>query len=165
MRAKATPFLLAALLLAGCATDPAPTGAGDAPEWSFTDTEGIRHSRDEPPANATVLFFMATWCGSCRSKAPVLAEAHAAYADKGVRFYSVDFDPSETHDELRAWMRDREQPWPHGLDEGLALQRTFGVTSQSSVVVLDDEGQVVRSWGYGRVTDAGLREALDAALA
>lgn len=161
----ATPFLITAVLLAGCAGDPAPSGANDAPDWSFTDTDGVRHSRDEPAGNATVLFFMATWCGSCRTKAPILADVHADYAESGVRFYSVDFDPTETPDELRAWMRDRAQPWPHGRDEGLVLQRTFGVTSQSSVVVLDGEGNVVRSWGYGRVTDAGLREALDEALA
>lgn len=165
MRALALLALLLAAPLAGCAaperSGPSATGA---PAWSFTDTEGMVHSRDAPMGNATVLFFMATWCSSCRATAPTLARVHDDYAEKGVRFYSLDFDATETPEQLRAWQRERDQPWPHGVDPGLAVQRTFGVTSQSSVVVLDARGNVVRSWGYGAVTEPALREALDAAL-
>ena len=156
-------LLLAALLLAGCAGPADPAGDG-APEWSFTDVDGARHSRDAPEGNATVLFFMATWCGSCRSKAPALAAVHEDYAERGVRFYSLDFDASETPDQLRAWQRQHDHPWPHGVDPALRVQRTFGVTSQSSVVVLDAEGRVAKSWGYGQVTEPALRAALDDAL-
>lgn len=165
-RVRLVPLLAAALLLAGCAVPPAPKSPGAAgPEWSFTDVEGATHSRDAPPGNATVLFFMATWCSSCRSKAPVLAAAHADYAPRGVRFYSLDFDAGETPDDLRAWQADRAQPWPHGVDPGLTIQRAFRVTSQSSVVLLDASGNVAASWGYGQVTERALRDALDEVLA
>jgi thiol-disulfide isomerase/thioredoxin len=160
-------FLLTVLLLAPLAGCLGPEGAspGDgAPAWSFTDTEGMVHARDAPEGNATVLFFMATWCGTCVGKAPMLAEVHDEYADRGVRFYSLDFDATETPDQIRTWKERRDQPWPHGVDPGLAVQRAFGVTSQSSVVVLDGSGRVVESWGYGAVTGPALRAALDRAL-
>ena len=157
------PVLLAALVLAGCASPAGPPSG--APEWSFTDVEGAQHSRDAPPGNATVLFFMATWCGSCRATAPTLAAAHADYAARGVRFYSLDFDPSETPDQLRAWQARHDQPWPHGVDPDLGVQRAFRVTSQSSVVLLDASGSVAASWGYGKVTGDALRDALDRVLA
>lgn len=94
----------------------------------------------------------------------MISEVHAEYGGRGVRFYSVDVDPTETVESIRAWQRERDQPWPHGLDREASVQRAFGVTSQSSVVVLDAAGAVVRSWGYGAVTEEGLRGALDEAL-
>lgn len=162
-------LVLASAPLAGCASSPerpadAPATASGAPAWSFTDTEGMVHGRDAPPGNATVLFFMATWCSTCRSKAPALAAVHADHAAHGARFYSLDFDPTETPAQIRAWKERFGQPWPHGVDPDLSVQRTFGVTSQSSVVVLDAQGRVVRQWGYGAVTEDGLRAALDQAL-
>lgn len=107
---------------------------------------------------------MATWCGSCRTKAPILAAVHGDVRAQGVRFYSLDFDPTETTDDLRAWQEERAQPWPHGIDQGLTIQRTFGVKTQSSVVVLDADGRVVQAWGYGAVTESGLRDAIARAL-
>lgn len=156
---------LVALVLAGCA-EPSPPGpeSPDAPAWSFTATDGTVYSRDTPPGNATVLFFMATWCGSCRTKAPVIADVAADHTADGVRVYSIDFDPSETVDDLESWKDRYQQAWPHGVDPDRAVQRALGVTSQSSVVVLDGEGRVVERFGYGKVTDAGLRDALSRAL-
>jgi thiol-disulfide isomerase/thioredoxin len=160
MRAPALVTLVA-LVLAGCA---AP--ATEAPSaWSLMTIEGDTITDTSPARNATVLFFMATWCGSCRAKAPVLAEAHGSYASRGVATYSVGFDPSESAEEIRAWQERFDQPWPHGLDADRSLQRGFGVRTQSTVLVLDRDGEVVRAFGYGEVTGAALREALDAALA
>lgn len=176
MRALASAVLTAALL-AGCAGPLAGEqppregttrdGAAEekGPAWSFVDTEGVTRSRDAPPGNATVVFFMASWCGTCRSKAPMLADVHHAYADRGVRFFSVSWDSTDDAESLRAWSAARGNPWPHGVDPGLGIQKTFGVTAQSSVLVLDRDGYAVKLWGYGGVTDAGLRAALDEALA
>lgn len=166
MKAPLLALLLVAGSFAGCADAPT-SGAGTdgpGPEWLFTDVDGVPHSRDAPEGNATVLFFMATWCGTCRVKAPLLAKVQADYADQGVRFYSLDFDASETPEQIRAWQEQRGQPWPHGVDPALKIQRAFGVTSQSSVVVLDAQGNVAQKWGYGGVTEQGLRSALDQVL-
>ena len=154
-----------ALLLAGCAS-PAPQAdaEGKGPDWSLTALDGSVHTRDAPPGNATVLFFMATWCGSCRAKAPVLADVLADAEERGVRVYSVGFDPSESPEELRAWQERYRHGWPIGVDEELRVARAFGVRSQSSVVVLDADGRVVQHFGYGQVTDEGLRAALERAL-
>lgn len=158
--------VLAALLLAGCAAPtggPAPAG-GATPSWSFTDTDGVVHSRDEPSGNATVLFFMASWCGTCRSKAPLLAKVHADYAEQGVRFYSLSFDPTDDASSLNKWKAQLANAWPHGVDPGFGIQRSFGVTAQSSVVLLDADGRLVERWGYGAVTEASLRARLDETL-
>ncbi|HWH07966.1 MAG TPA: TlpA disulfide reductase family protein [Candidatus Thermoplasmatota archaeon] len=156
--------LLAGLVLAGCAGD-APAATRKAPDWSFVDLDGAVHSRDAPPGNATVLFFMATWCGTCKEEAPMMAELHDDYAPRGVRFYSLDFDASEPPEAVRAWQARYAQDWPHGLDRGMAVQRAFDVTGQSSVAVLDAQGGVVKVWSHGYAREAAVRAALDAVLA
>ncbi|HVM45421.1 MAG TPA: TlpA disulfide reductase family protein [Candidatus Thermoplasmatota archaeon] len=158
--------LLLPLALSGCAGEPAPaSGDGEGPAWSFTAIDGRTYSRDEPRGNATVLFFMATWCGSCRTKAPVVADVVDDFREQGLRAFSIGFDPSETAEQLRAWQERYDQPWPHGVDPALRVVRAFDVRSQSTVVVLDAQGHVVEHFGYGQVTDAGLRRAVERALA
>lgn len=177
---------LASLVLAGCAAPAAPPSDGESPagttppagatpsptpaapekgpNWSFTATDGATYSRDSPDGNASVLFFMATWCSSCRTLAPKMANLHGEYADKDVRFFSLDFDPSERKEDIERWQRDRGQDWPHGIDEDLRLQRTFNVRTQSTVVVLDGQGNVVLRSGYGP-SESQIRSAIDDALA
>lgn len=162
-----TPILavVLALAVAGCAQPAGEPSPSDGLAWSFTDIDGVRHAHDAPASNATVLFFMATWCGTCRAKSPMLAQVHEDYGGRGVRFYSLDVDPTETPEQLRAWSARHAHEWPHAIDQAATLQRAFGVTSQSSVVGLDARGDVVRTWGYGAVNDMELREALERALA
>lgn len=157
------------LLLAGCAGNgPSPAANAPTPDdgsaWAFTSTEGTIYTAKSPARNATVLFFMATWCSTCQSKAPIIADIAEDYAGRGVATYSLDFDATETTADLEGWMDRYQQDWPHGIDAGLKIQRLYEVTSQSTVVVLDAEGNVVQKFGYGRVTDDGLRAALDDAL-
>lgn len=176
MRLTVLALALALVPLAGCAGDerppypppeaspsagPPPAAAADAgPDWSFTDTKGVQHSRDSSAGEPVVLFFMATWCSSCRHTAPMLARVHADVAPNGTGFYSIDFDPTESDDDLRAWKEQYAQDWPHGRDPDGDVVRTFGIRTQSSVVVLDTHGRVVQKWGYGQVDEDGLRNAL-----
>lgn len=162
---RSAAVLVALLLLAGCAETSAPAPSGDTPAWSFTDTEGARHSNATTTGAPVMLFFMASWCPTCKSKAPMLAEVHADLAPRGLQTFSVSFDPEDGPEELRAWKERYAQPWPHGVDPGLSMQRTFGITSQSSVVVLDGEGRVAGTWGYPGPVEGDLRAALDAAFA
>ncbi len=146
----------------GASTPPrSPTG----PWWEFTDTEGARRSRDTAAGSPAVLFFMATWCSTCRSKTSLLAAAHEDYAPRGVNFFSVSFDATDDDGSLDAWKERYRQPWPHGVDPGLSMQRTFGVRSQSTMIVLDAAGDVAAKWDYPGATDAELRGAIDRALA
>lgn len=193
MRAPLLALLLLALPLAGCAapdappapaaptappSPPAPPAPGTSganasappaganatgPWWAFTDTQGAQHTRDTAAGKPTVLFFMASWCGSCRAMTPRLAAVHADYADR-VGFHSVSFDRSDDAASLERWKQQYRQPWPHGVDPGFGMQRTFQIVSQSSVVLLDARGEVAQKWGYPGASEAALREAVERAL-
>lgn len=158
-------LLLLALPLAGCTGAPPPT-AGDAPgpAWSFTDTEGREHSNATAAGQPSVLFFMASWCGSCRQNAPRLAAAHRDYGERA-GFYTIAFDRTDTVESLEAWKAQYASPWPHGIDGSFSAAKNLSIVAQSSIVVLDAQGQVAQRWGYGGANEADLRAALDRALA
>jgi thiol-disulfide isomerase/thioredoxin len=165
--------VLASTLLAGCASPgpgtnsgpgTTPDAAGNGPAWTFTDTDGTAHSRETATGKPAVLFFFASWCSVCRHETGILKNVQSAYAAQGVRFYSLAYDGTDDAASVRQWKTQYAQPWPHGLDAGFAVQKTFGVTSQSSLVVLDTHGVAVRKWSYGGAAEADLRAAIDEAL-
>ena len=166
MRAAAPAVLLLALALAGCtASPPAWPVASEAPvAWSFVDTEGQRHSNATAAGEPAVLFFLATWCTSCRAMTQRLAAVHAEVRED-VGFYSVSIEANDDHAALEQWKQQYRQPWPHGRDEGYAMARAFGIVAQSSVVVLDAEGRVVQQWGYPGASEAEVRAAVQRARA
>lgn len=162
-------WLVVGLLLsvAGCLGEEAPVvvePGAVGPAWSFVSSEGEVVSRDSPEGNATVLFFMATWCSTCRSMTPMVAEVESEFAVRGVRVFSVSIDPSDSDEALEGWREKYGQSWPHGRDEAQSMQRSFGVTSQSSVVVLDSDGNLVERWGFGRASGPEVRAALEGVL-
>jgi peroxiredoxin len=169
-------FAAVAIFLSGCVGGTAPEGdaggagpgttaAGAGPWWSFTDTEGATRSRDTVAGKPVVLFFMATWCSTCKRLTGDLREVHAQYSERGVSVFSVTFDPTETDEDLEGWKARYSQPWPHGVDPSLSIQREFGVDAQSSVVVLDEKGNLENRWGYGQATRAAVASVLDDLLA
>lgn len=166
--------VLVALLAAGCLSSEEPEHAGahaaepppaDPNALWFVDTDGATQVVWPVSSNATVLFFMATWCPTCKEEAPMMASVHEDYAAQGVRFFSLDFDASETNVQIEAWKQKHAQPWPHGVDHGMRIQRAVSATGASSIVALDDVGEIVARWKHGGASEATLRKVLDAALA
>lgn len=160
---------LLALALAGCTTGDIPTETDDegntiGPSWTFTDTDGEPHSRDSSRGDPVILFFMATWCSSCRSKTAPLAEIHADYQDQGLQIYSLSWDPSETENDLERWKDRYDQSWPHGIDPGNQIAKTFQVTAQSSFVFLDHNGLVVERFGYPGPSENTMRQTVEKAF-
>lgn len=151
--------------LAGCmSSEPAPP-TDEALEWRFTDTEGQVHDHEAAAGSPTVIFFMATWCGSCEKKADDMRAVHEAYDEEGVDVYSLSVDPRETPEDLEQWKASHDQPWPHGVDEDLNVSQTFDVEQTSNVVVLDGQNRIVQHWGYGEANEEAMRSVIDELLA
>lgn len=152
------------VVLAGCTSGPTSYDdePGLGPIWSFTDIEGATHSRESAAGKPALLFFMATWCSSCQATAPRLADVHEDRGDS-VGFYTISWDPQEDANDLRQWQDRYDNQWPHGTDPGSKVAQTFGITSQSSIVVLDASGGMVKRWIYAVPSVAAIQEALDEA--
>ncbi|WP_331235858.1 TlpA family protein disulfide reductase [Natronorarus salvus] len=97
------------------------------------------------PGEVTVVEFFATWCGTCESMMPTLAEVTERAGE--VRFVSVTNEPigaSTTRGDIVAWWVENDGRWPVGLDTDLELTRAFGVSVTPTTVILDAENRISR---------------------
>ncbi|GAA1507207.1 thiol-disulfide isomerase/thioredoxin [Agromyces terreus] len=144
----AITLLVAALALAGCAAQPAGT-ADDAAASASSSPEAAAPAESEEPttpaddaaaddapaeaegayvdytegvieqtAGPKVLFFHADWCPNCRE---LDAELRADGAPDGLTVIKVDYDSSTD------------------------LRQQYGVTMQTTVVYVDDDGEALSS--------------------
>jgi len=156
MRYHAIPGLLlgAVLLLAGCGTtaeEPASADGGSssaeaAPaslRFTSQTLQGEPFDGAQLAGKPSVLWFWAPWCSTCRAQAAGVTGLADRYEGR-VTVVGVG-GLADVHD-----IRDYARQVPgltHLIDPDGSVWRHFGVTAQSTYVVLDAEGGVVAE-GY-----------------
>ncbi|MFC4565973.1 TlpA family protein disulfide reductase [Nocardiopsis mangrovi] len=91
-----------------------------------------------------VLNFWASWCGPCRSEAPVLDEVYNDHKDAGLDFLGVNIKDNETA--ARAFEDAQEVPYPSLFDQPGEVSQAFRDTVPPQAVpttlVIDREGRI-----------------------
>ena len=144
-------LLAGMLVLAGCgtATEDSPTaGAAASPDarhlaFSGETLDGASFEGAQLAGKPAVLWFWAPWCPTCRAQAAGVSGLAEKYAGE-VSVVGVG-GLAEVED-IRDYARQVEGP-THLIDPDGAVWRHFGVTAQSTYVVLDADGAVVAE-GY-----------------
>lgn len=146
------------------------------PSFSVRDTGGKTHTEsDLSQRKATVFIFVATDCPNSNTYAPLLGRLYRDYSPRGVAFFNVYSDPSETEDTARQHDMDFRVPFPALLDPQQVLARQTGARSTPEAVVLGPDGRELyrgrvddRFVDFGKTrfssTENDLQEALDAIL-
>jgi thiol-disulfide isomerase/thioredoxin len=124
-------LLLAALLVLAPAPGwaqeaPAQAAAEEAPRATVTSFEGEDALNNLAAQGTTVVFFYAAWCPNCRA---TISELNARWA--------------EVNPDLTVVIAD--------YDKESTLKAKFGVTYQDTFVLLDAQGNAVKSWNAGGV--------------
>jgi len=144
--------------------------------FSLKDATGAIHTAaDLTRDKATVFLFVATDCPNSNTYAPILARLYREYSPRGIAFFNVYSDPSETASTIHRHDTDFETPFPALLDPHQTLARETGARSTPEVVILGPAGQqLYRGRVDNRFVDVGktryrptendLQEALDAIL-
>jgi thiol-disulfide isomerase/thioredoxin len=107
----------------------------DLPLVGTNDRFELAKERGKP----VVMEVFASWCGSCRRAAPVLAEAYRAHSRADVKFLAVSVD-----DSLAAAARAKTHwgiPYDVALDDG-SVSRGYKVSLLPTVVVIGRDGVV-----------------------
>jgi len=95
----------------------------------------------------TVVEFFATWCRVCAGMMDSLNEVNDEIGDE-VQFVSVTNEPvghTVTREEVVGWWREHGGSWTVGLDDDLILTDRLDARGVPSVVVLDENNEIVRS--------------------
>jgi thiol-disulfide isomerase/thioredoxin len=96
-----------------------------------------------------VLWFWAPWCPTCRGQVPQVEQLARAFGDEVSVVGVGSLDSAEA---IAGFARDVEGI-THLEDVDGVLWQRFGVTEQSSFVVLDADGEVAFEAGYGGEDD------------
>jgi thiol-disulfide isomerase/thioredoxin len=89
----------------------------------------------------TILWFWAPWCATCASEAMSIADLRDQYAD---RLNILGIAGLGNNKDMHEFVSDLEVgAVPHLDDEPGKLWKKFGITEQSTYVILDRTGKVV----------------------
>jgi thiol-disulfide isomerase/thioredoxin len=89
----------------------------------------------------TILWFWAPWCATCASEAMSIADLRDQYAD---RLNILGIAGMGNNKDMHEFVSDLEVgAVPHLDDEPGKLWKKFGITEQSTYVILDKAGKVV----------------------
>jgi len=73
-----------------------------APDFTFTDLDGLRHQLADFRGRVVLLVFWATWCGPCRAEAPTIAEVYHQFKDQG--FVVLGVNPNDPVADVRQFI-------------------------------------------------------------
>ncbi len=120
---------------------------------------------------ALVVVFWSTTCPICSAQLGRLKEVAAAYAEKGARFVLVNPNPSESADDMSAYLGEKKLELGFFRDEKKKAMKQFAAQVTPAYYVLDEE-RVLRYMGMLEQGKPGtkkhaayLADALDAVLA
>ena len=127
---------------ASVASSPAAVSQplGPAPAFSVTDTAG--QTVTVPSAHATVLYFMAAWCGSCAAGEQQLAQLQRQLP-VGVQMVSLDVTPqTDTPAALDQLASAAGAKWPQAFASNAVIS-AYKVAYLDTVAVVNPKGQLV----------------------
>lgn len=123
--------------------DGAPVEGNDAPATKLEMADGSQVDlADHKGKNIVVLDFWATWCAPCLQALPITSEVVRKYADKGVVFYSVNFN--EDKEKIAAFMEKKNFDFKVALDKGGELAKQYGVRGIPFTVVIGKDGKILK---------------------
>ena len=184
MVTAASLFVVAGLLLAGCASDPlaAQYLSGDSKNYIAGDgtvTEIAAENRKAPVVYAgvsehgvavssadyrgevVILNYWYSSCAPCRAEAPDLAALSTKYEGKGASFLGVNV--RDQADTARSFAETFKVPYPSIVDTDGALQLAFtGTVSPNAVpttLVIDKQGRVAARI-LGRISERSILDTL-----
>lgn len=145
--------LLAAV--ASCAS-PAGSDPGELPATNADHFEDVLADLDRP----AVVNVWASWCGPCRSEAPLLRTAHERFGDQ-VAFIGVDVQDEQSA--ARAFIAEFDLGFVHYFDRNRSVPARLGGIGVPITYFVDASGQVV-DIHVGIIDEAGLALGIDELL-
>ena len=145
-------FLIGLVLMvaSGCAGPaPAPEAAAaavvaDTLSFSGTTLEGTTFDASAMAGKPAILWFWAPWCATCASEAQSINDLRTEYGDKlGI----LGIAGMGNNKDMHRFVSDLEVMNVNLDDQAGVLWKKFGITEQSTYVLIDRTGRV-RTTGY-----------------
>jgi cytochrome c biogenesis protein CcmG, thiol:disulfide interchange protein DsbE len=146
------------LLVAACSADTTSAPAGDSlSPFTVEEFESMLDASTQP----MVVNLWASWCIPCRSEAPLLREAHAAFGDD-VTFLGIATEDNPA-DSL-AFLEEFDLSFENRSDRPGAIRGHLGVMGLPATVFVRPGGDILRTH-FGVIDDSALALGIDDLLA
>jgi cytochrome c biogenesis protein CcmG/thiol:disulfide interchange protein DsbE len=114
---------------------------GPAPDFSLTTFDGQAFKLSEKRGKPVFINFWASWCGPCRSEAPLLNDLYAEYKARGVEFIGITYlEPSVNS--AQQFMRETGMAYPAASDDGSKVGQAYRVKGVPQTYMIDRAGNV-----------------------
>lgn len=166
---------LAALLLAGCGSEPAAPGTpaapdtepteapaepGLAPDFTLTALDGEPFTLSEHRGEVVVLNFWATWCLPCLAEMPELEALQQELGAEGVRVVGISQDTGGA-DEIRPFGERLGVTYPLLPDPAFQVAARYGgISMLPTTLFIGRDGAIARK-EVGALTGEELRAIVE----
>lgn len=127
-----------------------------APDFAFTDTNGVSHRLSDYRGKIVLLDFWATWCPACRTEAPKIAAAYQRLREKGFEIIGINGDSSEA--DFRNFIAQNKMSWTHIRENAdQEIQKTFRANALPAYYLIDKNGVII----YNAVASKNLIDEIE----
>ena len=137
-----------------------PVIGSPAPEFGYATTDGTQGTLRDHRGEIVVLYFWASWCGTCATQAAATVALRERFAARGVRFLGVAFDTDRAGAE--AFRAKHNERWPTTFSGRMLWEdpigRLYQVNGPATYRLINPEGVLVGAYD----DPASLEAALEA---
>jgi cytochrome oxidase Cu insertion factor (SCO1/SenC/PrrC family) len=132
------PSVLQSLLTITGPEQVTPSGAGRAPTFTLTSTDGARVTLADLAGEPLVINFWASYCPPCRAEMPLLQRSVTASS----RVHLVLINEGDSSQSARDFLSATGIQLPALLDTNLAVGRAYGVVPLPTTVFVRADGSI-----------------------
>jgi len=131
---------------------PVPVKSSDgplAPDWTLETLDGGQFHLADHKGDVVVMFFMASWCGSCVLEAQALADLYQRYKERGLTVVAINVEPDKKVAELsrfRQLANNASYVWT--FDTTFVVTGQYGVKALDTTFIIDRTGRIAYTDTY-----------------
>lgn len=154
------------------AGNPSDVKIGDkVNDFTIKNYDGNTYSLSKSGSDYTVIMFWSTECPNVQPYTSRINALASDYMSKGVTFWAVNSNSTESVDDVKAHLSAKGYPFPELKDDGNVVADLFGAQKTPEVFVVDKNmtlvyhGRIDNDRDEAKVTSSDLKNALDELIA
>lgn len=114
-----------------------------APNWTLDTLAGNSFQLADHQGEVVVMYFMASWCGSCVQEAQALAKLQKQYGKQGLTVVAINVEPEKNREGLSQFRQMADNAaYTWAFDPLYTVTKLYSVHSLDSTIIIDRAGQI-----------------------